>query len=281
LSNYRIVQSRQNSHIKELRQAMARPGRSERGLVAIEGPNLIAEALRAGLRIDTLFVAEGAESLAEELPIASDIERLLLPESLLTAALDTESPQPIAALIEPPLWNPGDLLPPQGIEAPAPLYIVLAGLQDPGNVGTILRSAEAFGATGALLLPGTVSPWNQKAIRASAGSIFRLPLMSASAEELFPRLHQAGIRIFTTAVEGATPAHRAALDTPSAILIGNEGNGVPAEIAALADEAITIPCPGPVESLNASIAASILLYEAATQRRKSVPANSDRKRNAQ
>jgi TrmH family RNA methyltransferase len=267
--SYRIVQSKQNARLKELRQALAHPGRNPRGLAGIEGPNLLAEALSAGLRIETVFVAEGAEALAESLPLPHSTERLLLPKTLLDAALATETPQPVAALVVPPTWTWEDLLAPRRQTAPlipAPLILVLAGLQDPGNLGTILRSAEAFGSSGVVALPGTVSPWNQKAVRASAGSLFRLPLVAATADEALSRLRQAGLRIYTTAVQGAKPAHQTDLASPTAILIGNEGNGVPAEIAALADAALTIPCPGPVESLNASIAASILLYEAGRQR---------------
>jgi TrmH family RNA methyltransferase len=286
--SYRIVQSKQNTRLKELRQTLAHPGRNPRGLAGIEGPNLLAEALRSGLRLDTVFVAEGAESLAESLVLPPVTECLLLSKALMDSALATETPQPIAALIEPPAWTWADLLPsrdsrtdlplprssPQGWETTVaqgaktlpPLLVVLAGLQDPGNLGTILRSAEAFGAAGVVALPGTVSPWNQKAVRASAGSLFRLPLLTATVEDAFSHLRQAGLRIYTTAVEGAVAAHRADLAGPVAILIGNEGNGVPSEIAALADAALTIPCPGPVESLNASIAASILLYEASRQR---------------
>jgi TrmH family RNA methyltransferase len=133
-------------------------------------------------------------------------------------------------------------------------------------MGTILRSAEAFGATGLLSLPGTVSAWNPKAVRASAGSLFRLPLISASAAEGFARLRAAGMKIFSTAVAGAEAAHRIDLARPVALIIGNEGNGVPEAVAAEADQALTIPCPGPVESLNAAVAASVLLYEASRQR---------------
>ncbi|MGA3264449.1 MAG: RNA methyltransferase [Terracidiphilus sp.] len=144
--------------------------------------------------------------------------------------------------------------------------VVLAGVQDPGNLGTILRSAEAFGANGVLSLPGTVSAWNPKAVRASAGSVFRVPLLTASAEDGLARLKKAGVKIMATAVRGAEAADRTDLAGPVALLIGNEGNGVPEELAAQADGAVTIPCPGPVESLNASVAASILLYEASRQR---------------
>ena len=133
-------------------------------------------------------------------------------------------------------------------------------------MGTILRSAEAFGATGVVCLLGTVNAWNPKAVRASAGSLFRLPLVTASVEEAFRKLHRAGVKVWTTAVRDASPAPQAELVGATALVIGNEGNGVPPEVAKLADAALTIPCPGPVESLNAAIAASILLYEAMRQR---------------
>jgi TrmH family RNA methyltransferase len=265
---FRIVQSKQNARLKQLKRALAHPGRDADGLArptaGIEGPNLLTEALRAGLRIDCVFAAQGAEHLLEDLDLPPEAETLLLPRELLASALTTEAPQPIAALIETPAWNWADIL--GGGDKAPPLILVLAGLQDPGNLGTILRSAEAFGARGVLSLPGTVSAWNPKAVRASAGSVFRLPLLAAGAEESFARLREAGITLWTTAVTGAAPAHLADLAGPIALLIGNEGNGVPEELAAQAERAVTIPCPGPVESLNASVAASVLLYEASRQR---------------
>jgi TrmH family RNA methyltransferase len=269
----RIVQSKQNSRLKDLRRALAQPGRDasglagrdSRGLAGIEGPNLLAEALRAGLRVTTVFVAQGSEQLLEGLALPAETEVLLLPRELLNSALTTETPQPVAALVEPPAWSWADVL--GGANKAAPLIVVLAGLQDPGNLGTILRSAEAFGANGVLSLPGTVSEWNPKAVRASAGSVFRLPLLAVSAEDCFARLRKAGVKIWTTAVHGAEAADCIDLAGPVALLIGNEGNGVPQELAARADGAVTIPCPGPVESLNAAVATSVLLYEASRQRR--------------
>jgi RNA methyltransferase, TrmH family len=122
--------------------------------------------------------------------------------------------------------------------------VVLAGLQDPGNLGTILRSAEAFGAHGVLSLPGTVSAWNPKAVRASAGSVFRVPLLAASAEDCFARLREAGVKIWTTtAAHGAEPADRVDLAGPVALLIGNEGNGVPEELAARPMAQSPFPAP--------------------------------------
>jgi TrmH family RNA methyltransferase len=259
--SYRIVQSKQNSRLKELRRALAQPDRKASGLVGIEGPNLLEEALRAGLRVRTVFVAQGAERLLDELKLMAETEVLLVSRELLDSALSTETPQPVAALIEPPSWCWDDVLSKQ-----TQLIVVLAGLQDPGNLGTILRSAEAFGAQAVLALPGTVSAWNSKAVRASAGSVFRLPLLTVSAEDCFARLRDAGVKIWTTAVRGGERVDRIDLSGPMALLIGNEGNGVPEALAALADGAVTIPCPGPVESLNAAVAASVLLYEAARQR---------------
>jgi len=269
---YRIVQSKQNSRLKDLRRTLAHSGsdggslagHESRGLAGIEGPKLLEEALRAGLRVQTVFVAQGAEHLLEGLALPAETEVLLLPRKLVDSALTTETPQPVAALVEPPDWTWAHLL--GGRLNSAPLVLILDGLQDPGNLGTIMRSAEAFGANGIVSLPGTVSAWNPKAVRASAGSVFRLPLIMASAQECFARLLQAGVKIWTTTVRRAQPIDMADLAGPVALLIGNEGNGVSDHLAAKASGRLTIPYPGPVESLNAAVAASVLLYEASRQR---------------
>jgi TrmH family RNA methyltransferase len=260
----RIVQSKQNSRLKDLRRALAHPGRNSGGLAGIEGPNLLEEALRAGLRVQTVFVAQGAEHLLESLALPAETEVLLLPREVLDSALATETPQPVAALVVPPDWTWAHLI--GGQQRATPLVLILDGLQDPGNLGTILRSAEAFGVAGVLSLPGTVSEWNPKAVRASAGSVFRLPLLAVSAQECFARLLEAGVKIWTTTVRGAQPADLVDLAGPVALLIGNEGNGVSDHLAVKASGCLTIPCPGPVESLNAAVAASVLLYEASRQR---------------
>ena len=260
----RIVQSKQNSRLKDLRRALAQPGRDGSSLAGIEGPNMLEEALRAGLRIATVFVAQGKEHLLEGLALPEETEVLLLQKELLDSAMATETPQPVAALVEPQNWTWAHLL---GSQLNAtPLVLILDGLQDPGNLGTILRSAEAFGASGVVSLPGTVSEWNPKAVRASAGSVFRLPLLSVSAQECFARLLERGVRIWTTTVQGAQPVDLVDLAGPVGLLIGNEGNGVSDHLAAKASGCLTIPCPGPVESLNAAVAASVLLYEASRQR---------------
>jgi len=274
----RIVQSKQNARLKELRRALAHPGRSEQGLAGIEGPHLVSEAARAGLQIGCVFVAQGSERLLEMLGLPDEVEVLAIPRDQLDSTLATETPQAIAALVEPPDWTWAQVLPPQRLrpvagdpgeradKAWSALVVVLAGIQDPGNLGTILRSAEAFGADGVVSLPGTVNAWNPKAVRASAGSVFRLPVLEMNEADAISQLRQAGIRIIATTVQSAEPADLVDLVGPVALVIGNEGNGVPSDLAMKADGAITIPCPGPVESLNAAVAASVLLYEAARQR---------------
>jgi TrmH family RNA methyltransferase len=269
----RTVQSKQNARVKELRASLLRPGRGEAALVALEGVHLIAEAIRSGIRLQTIFVALGHEHLLAEVGVdpglsAADSldarEILALPFEILASAVSTESPQPIAALAYPKHWPWADLLTPASRQ-PA-LIVVLAGIQDPGNLGAILRSAEAFGATGLVCLTGTVSRWNPKAMRASAGSVFRLPALTASEAKCFQHLREAGIRALATMPHDAAPLTQVDLAEPSAFVIGSEGGGLSAGIAAQCDAAITIPCPGPVESLNAAVAASVLLYEASRQR---------------
>jgi RNA methyltransferase, TrmH family len=263
----RVVESKQNARVKELRKALAQPGRDARGLAGIEGPKMLEEALRAGLRVATVFVAQGSERILRTIRLPRETEILEVSRAILDSALATETPQPLAALVAPFDWVWRDLLEPR--DGRLPLLLVLDGIQDPGNVGTILRSAEAFGASGIVSLPGTVSAWNPKAVRASAGSVFRVPLVTESEKICLERLREAGMRVLATTVRGAQPADRVDLAQPVALVFGNEGRGLSGDVIAKSDAAITIPCPGPVESLNAAMAATVLLYEASRQRNHS------------
>jgi RNA methyltransferase, TrmH family len=258
----RIVQSRQNARVKELRAGFARASRTEHGHIAIEGEHLLLEAIAAGLTIPAVFIRQGSESLLDHLQLPGTAEIIALPPDIFASAVCTESPQGIAALVDPPEFTLDQVL-----AAPAaPLILISAGLQDPGNLGTLIRSAEAFAATGFITLPGTVSPWNQKALRASAGSVFRLPVVAAGETEIFPALESRGIAtLAAVASEGNQLTHHD-LTRPTALILGNEGSGIPPEILRHATARVTIPTPGPVESLNAAIAGSILLYEASRQR---------------
>lgn len=262
------VTSRANARVKQLRAAFAGQARLSGGLVAIEGDNLLGEALRSGMVFKTVFVSE-----ARELPkfVPRSVEVVWLSENVFASVVETQSPQGIAALLVPPVRSLEDVL-----TGPA-LLLVAAGLQDPGNLGTLVRSAEAFGATGVLTTTGTVSAWNQKALRASAGSLFRVPVVSVTVEEL-AGLKVHGVRLMAAVAEDshdAVEAQDAEFAGAVAILIGNEGAGLSEELLALANVKVTIPCPGKVESLNAAVAGSLLLYEAARQRAGHAPRASD------
>lgn len=184
-----------------------------------------------------------------------------LTPAVFASAVETESPQGIAALVEPPRFSLADAL-----AGSNPLVLITAGLQDPGNLGTLIRSAEAFGASGVLALPGTVHVWNAKVLRASAGSAFRVPVVYERSARVFDALAERRIPVLAAVAGDAVPSTRMNLSGPAAILIGNEGSGLSVELLERAHSRIAVPMPGPVESLNAAVAASILLYEAARQR---------------
>jgi len=241
-----------------LRAAFQGRARLSGGLVAIEGDHLLEEAMLSGMVLKTVFVSE-----RRDVPhmIPRGVEVLRLTEEVFESVVETQSPQGVAALIVPPVHRLDDVL-----KSAAPLILVAAGLQDPGNLGTLVRSTEAFGAAGILTTPGTVSAWNQKALRASVGSVFRMPVVGVTSDDVSD-LKTHGIRLIAAVGgTGATPAQDVDFSKACALLIGNEGAGLGAEWMRMADERVTIPCPGPVESLNAAVAGSLLLYEASRQR---------------
>jgi len=267
----RRIEGRHNPLVKQLRQAFAHSELTDAGDCAIEGLRILEEAIRSGLRFSSVFFRESAQSAAERLlpQIGAQVETLLLPDKLFDSLVPSESPQGVAALVRLKQFSLEDVL--ERLQV-GPI-IALASLQDPGNLGTILRSAEAFGATGAVCLPGTVSPWNPKAMRASAGSIFRLPLIWAKPARSLEALRAAGVQTLAAMARDAQSLGGHDLAKPVALLIGAEGSGIPPELAAQCDARVMIPCPGPVESLNAAVAASVLLYEASRQRALTSPAS--------
>lgn len=261
----RPITSRQNARVKELRKLFHEAAPNAAGEIAVEGMHLLEEAIRSGLHIATVFAAQGAEERAHKLlpQLPKQTEVLVLPKEVFASAVPTETPQGIAALVRVKGHALADLLKP----AP-PLVVIAAGLQDPGNLGTIARSAEAFGATGLIVAENTVSPWNWKAVRASAGSVFRLPWVKAGIESVLSELKAAGVVVLATSSHKGVPASELDMRRPVAILIGNEGAGVPKNVMAKADELLLIPHSAKVESLNAGIAASVVLYEAGRQRQQ-------------
>jgi RNA methyltransferase, TrmH family len=271
----RPVSSRQNALVKKLREAFAQ-GTSDDGFCAVEGIRLIEEAIRSRLKIHALFVRESAQARAERIldQLSKHAEALLLPNDVFDSAAITEHPQGIAALVQIPRFDLEASL------APSPaLVIVAAGIQDPGNLGTLIRSAEAFGAGSVMSIEGTVSQWNTKVIRASAGSVFRLPVMKVPSEDLTAELKSREIAALalvaprllqTSDADGSIPQNPRRLQDSDltrscALFVGNEGAGIARELFSAIDEFVAIPQTR-VESLNAGVAASVALYEAQRQR---------------
>jgi TrmH family RNA methyltransferase len=255
------ISSRTNARVKQLRAAFSANTRLSDGLVAIEGDHLLDEALRSGITPKVVFLSDRREPPGA-LPPSVEIVRLT--DDVFASAVDTRSPQGVAALVTPPVHRLHDLFE----STSSPLALVAVGLQDPGNLGTLIRSAEAFGADAVLTTPGTVSPWNQKVLRSSVGSTFRIPIISVTKADL-EELQRRGIHLLAAVGAegtGVLLAQNADLTQACAIMIGNEGAGLSPEWISLATSRITIPCPGPVESLNAAVAGSLLLYEASRQR---------------
>jgi TrmH family RNA methyltransferase len=263
-SRLRPLAGRHNPRLKALRLAFRRGELTPAGECAIEGVKLVEEALRSGQRLSCVFFSEAARPLAEKLlpQLNARTETHILPNALFNSIVPSDAPQGVAALAKLHAFSAGQLLE-RSLSRP---IVVAAGLQDPGNLGTIFRSAEAFGAAGIFLSEGTVSPFNSKVLRGSAGSIFRLPFLQIPSGELIALLRQRGVRLVATSSHKGTPLPEANWTLPLAIFIGNEGAGLSRELMHQMDETLVIPQAAQVESLNAGVAASIVLYEAARQR---------------
>jgi TrmH family RNA methyltransferase len=259
----RRIQSAQNARVKELRRAFAQAAPSD-GAVAVEGMHMVEEAIRSGLRLTTVFFSESAKERAHKLlpQLSAHTEALLLPDEVFASAVPSETPQGVAALVGAKLFALDEMF----AAVPA-LLVAVVGLQDPGNLGTIARSAEAFGVSGLLLGERTVSPWNWKAMRASAGSLFRLPMIKVELTKALEEIKRRDVRVLATSSHKGTPISEVDLRAPVAFVVGSEGAGVPKDVLAQADRVIAIPHSARVESLNAGIAASIVMYEAARQRK--------------
>ncbi len=260
----RSIEGRHNILLKELRKAFAGAELTSDNCCAIEGLRVVEEAIRSGLKFRAVFFSTSAKGKAEKLlpQLGAHVETVVVPDKLFENTVSTESPQGVAALAFCKSFSLADVL--TRVEF-GPVVAVVA-LQDPGNLGTILRSAEAFGAAGVLLGEGTVSPYNSKVVRASAGSIFRLALVKVKIKDVLPELRAAGQRLLATSSHKGVPLPEAGLSTPATIFIGGEGAGLGRHLMAEMDEVVAIPHSQKVESLNAGVAASIVLYEAARQR---------------
>jgi RNA methyltransferase, TrmH family len=265
----RRITSRQHPLVARFRDA-ARGGAD--APLLLDGLHLIAEALDAGLRVREVAVATRAETAADgprHTELRSLIARLgkagvdaiAASPAVMTAISPVRSASAIVALADRPSSR-GDVY-----AGPAPLVIVAVGVQDPGNLGAIVRVAEAGGATGVVAADGSADPFGWKALRGSMGSAFRVSLgVRGDAGQTIADARRHGCRIVAAVPRGGTPLAEADLTRPTAILLGGEGPGLSTPIVDAADDRVTIPMQPPVESLNAAVAAALIVYEARRQR---------------
>jgi TrmH family RNA methyltransferase len=261
-----LITSAANPLLKEVRRAILRGDLTSDGFCIAESFHLLEEALRSDREVGAVLAAESVRSAAEaHIRRLGGIRLAVLPDKLFQGLSGTENSQGVMALVRPPVWKLEQLF--RG----CPLVVVLDGLQDPGNAGTIARAAEAFGASGILFLKGTVNPANPKALRASAGSLFRIPYLHG----VDPALARAALQQNKVELYAGVPARpgragllRSILEVDLTVrcglIVGNEARGVSEELRSAALD-VSIPTVG-VESLNAAVAAGVLLYEARRQR---------------
>jgi TrmH family RNA methyltransferase len=258
------ITSATNPLVKDVRRAIARGSLTDEGWCIAETFHLLEEAVRSDCEVKAVLAAESVHTAAEaHVRALRGVRVTVLPDALFQSISGTQTAQGVMALVKPPDWSLEQLL------GACPLVVLLDGVQDPGNAGTIARTAEAFGASGIVFLKGTVSPWNPKVLRASAGSLFRIPFVHGmEAVDALASLEEWRVQLFAgvpaTADVRADSLASTDLTGSCGLVIGSEGHGVSAELRSAARD-ISIPTVG-VESLNAAVAAGILLYEARRQR---------------
>lgn len=243
-----MITSVKNEQVKAWKKLQKRKERTNTQTFLVEGYHLLQEAKNSNWGIKEIIVQEGVE-----LPSwCDDFHIIKVSNNVFEHISETRSPQGIAAIIE--MKKMEDVV--------GKHILLIDSVQDPGNLGTIIRTADAAGFDGVILGNGTVDLYNDKVIRATQGSIFHIPIFEKDLQKVIPELKADGFSIWATALEGATLYHEVSIDTKVAIVLGNEGAGVNKEIINQADKIVKIPIYGQAESLNVSIAAGILMYYA-------------------
>ncbi|MFZ5649024.1 MAG: TrmH family RNA methyltransferase [Bacillota bacterium] len=265
------LKSMQNNFIKYLVKLKKRKFREQEGRFIIEGTRFVEEALKSGWPLESIIYSSdsaGVERVAALLAgaVKENIKTVPVEKKILDELTSTESPQGVAALCRIKRWEMDDLKISGGQARENPLYVVLDGVSDPGNLGTIIRSADAFGADGVFLMKGTVDLYNSKTLRATMGSVFHLPVLSnVRPAELMEKLTGGGVGLLVGVPEGGAPLNQLDLRRSLALVVGSEADGPSRDLLSLPHEKVSIPMAGMAESLNAGVAASIMLYEIARQ----------------
>lgn len=254
-----VLLSDKNPLLKQVRRAVQKGSLTDDGFAVAEGFHLLEEALKSGAEVGVVIVAQSVKGAIQAHVKGLKLRVVTVRDTDFAGLASTETPQGVIALVKPPAWTLDQLLRGQALVA------VIDGIQDPGNGGAILRAAEAFGATGAAFLKGSVNPFNPKCMRASAGSVFRLPIAAGLDESLLlAALGKKRGVMYAAMPRAGLLVSDANFKASCAIVIGSEGRGVSEHLSECAT-ALRIPTTG-VESLNAAVAAGILFYEARRQR---------------
>lgn len=261
-----LISSSQNDVIKRLKSLKSRKGREETGLFYVEGFRSVDEAIKEKTDIAEIVVSQEFLSNSHNENILSRIDFLNITEHLLTDKLfkeitDTETPQGILAIMKIKKLDPDNIAGNEG------LFLILDSIRDPGNMGTIIRTADAAGFSGVVVSRGCVDVYNPKVLRSTMGSIFHIPIYQFDdIMDAIRFMKSRGLRMLATHLEGNVSAFEVHMSGGVAIIIGSEAEGVSAEAISMADTLVRIPMVGKAESLNASVAAGILMYEAVRQR---------------
>lgn len=253
------IASIQNPKVKEWAKLHSRKEREKKGRFLVEGVHLVEEALKSG-NVEYLLLEEGKEHPAGLIGIHENIHVINVSKAVMKKIADTETPQGIAAIVK---MKKEIFIPQEPF-----LVLLLDRIQDPGNLGTLIRTADAAGFHGVALGEGCVDPYNGKAIRASMGSLFHLPVYQVDGVHYLHELREKvpGVTIVGTSLKESKPYDQISYKGSTVVIIGNEGSGVSPELLSLTDHNVIIPIYGKAESLNAGIAGSILMYEAIRQR---------------
>jgi TrmH family RNA methyltransferase len=257
------ITSIQNELIKEVLALHSKKGREEHGKYMIEGMKLFEEAISSGEIIESVFVSETfpQKNLLEEnssAELKKYIKNLNIYEvsaKIMKNISDTETPQGLAAVIKKKDYDISNII-------NSDRLLILDRIQDPGNLGTIIRAADAFGISGIVALKGTVDAYNMKVVRSTMGSLFHLPVVyTDEADVLFKKLVDSSFDILVTHLDGKEYINQTKLGDKCAIVIGNEANGVCEDIIKFATKLVKIPMKGKAESLNAAMAATVVMYQ--------------------
>lgn len=263
-----MITSSQNKTIKDIKALSRKRERTRTGFFVAEGLRFVEAAIQCGADIEVILYSSAAFRTVEGQALISGLLKdgryrvYEVDDKLFSELSDTQSPQGILAVVKQPAYDWSDVMTPEG------LVVVLDRIQDPGNLGTIVRTADAAGASGIVLLKGSVDPYNPKVLRSTMGSVFTMPVIeSADWTEVAQLAREGGYLIAATSLEDSVDYDEPDYRGPTVLVIGNEANGISREILDVADVRVKIPIVGSAESLNAGVAAAVMMYEVLRQRR--------------